>query len=256
MFDAIYLRIATLLRKRGYLLQRLPPDQHFQENIPSPELYAEPEHFLRFYRPWLAPEFAKLLTPEITENTMLPRVKLYMLLSFLKQTLVVDGDVLEAGVWKGGSARLMVDHLNSVCSNKEVWLLDTFTGYDEISPTKDGDSVHKGIMSGKSANEIRMAFAREKARVHVIEGTIPQSLQHVCAQKIAFAHIDVNLYKPTLAATRFCLERMPNGGIIVFDDYGWPATYGARMAIDEVCMEFGHEVITVPETTQAFLIRM
>ncbi len=256
MFDAIYFLIASLLRKHGYLLQRLPQAQDFQEDIPFPEQYAGPEHFLRFYRPWLAPEFDRLLTPEITENTMLPKVKLYMLLSLLKQTRSVEGDILEAGVWKGGSSRLMVDYLNSVCSKKDAWLLDTFSGYDGISEDKDCHRARDGIMLGKSADEIREVFSNEQVRVHVVEGSIPQSLRDVSAKQIAFAHIDVNLYTPTFAVTQFCLERMPKGGIIVFDDYGWPATYGARVAIDEVCADFGHEVITVPETTQAFLIRL
>ncbi|XHR26771.1 MAG: TylF/MycF/NovP-related O-methyltransferase [Chthoniobacteraceae bacterium] len=256
MFDAIYFRVASLLRKQGYLLQRLPQSQHFQGDIPFPEHYAGPEHFWRFYRPWLAPEFDRLLTQKITENTMLPKVKLYMLLSLLKQTRLVEGDILEAGVWKGGSAQLMVNYLNSGCSKKEVWLLDTFAGYDEINPAKDCCTAHDGIMLGKSADEIREVFSNEKVRIHVVEGAIPETLRDVSAKQIAFAHIDVNLYNPTLAVTQFCLERMPKGGIIVFDDYGWPETYGARVAIDEVCADFGHEVISVPETTQAFLIRV
>jgi hypothetical protein len=55
-------------------------------------------------------------------------------------------------------------------------------------------------------------------------------------------HIDVNLnlYEPTLAATEFCLERLVPGGVIVFDDYCWPLTYGARTAIDEACQSSGN----------------
>jgi len=65
----------------------------------------------------------------------------------------------------------------------------------------------------------------------------------------------VNLHQPTRAATEFCWDRLVPGGIMVFDDYGWPATFGARTAIDEVCAARGAEVICLPETTQAFLIK-
>jgi len=91
--------------------------------------------------------------------------------------------------------------------------------------------------------------------VRFVEGAIPGTLTQVQTQELAFSHIDVNLYEPTLTATEFCLERTVPGGILVFDDYGWPATYGARMAIDEACRKFSQSVISVPETSQAFVIK-
>jgi hypothetical protein len=63
------------------------------------------------------------------------------------------------------------------------------------------------------------------------------------------------LYEPTLTASDFVLQRLTNGGIILFDDYCWPATYGARRAIEELCAGNRQEVICVPESTQAFLIK-
>ena len=42
---------------------------------------------------------------------------------------------------------------------------------------------------------------------------------------------------------------------MVFDDYNWPATVGARRAIDEVCGARGRTVVSVPESTQAFLLQ-
>lgn len=94
-----------------------------------------------------------------------------------------------------------------------------------------------------------------EVNVQLIEGVIPETLARVSASTICFAHIDVNLYEPTRAATAFCLERMPRGGMMVFDDYNWPSTYGARRAIDEAVANFGQQVMALPESTQAILIR-
>ncbi len=57
------------------------------------------------------------------------------------------------------------------------------------------------------------------------------------------------------APARSRLERMADGGVVLFDDYGWPATFGARAAIDEVCREFGQTIISIPESTQAFVLK-
>jgi O-methyltransferase len=186
---------------------------------------------------------------------MLPPLKLYILQSLLKQTRSLDGAVLEAGVWNGGSALLMAGYLDSIGSTKHLWLLDTFEGYDIVDDVKDGALAQRGLMRGKSVDEVKAAFSKTRTTVHIVKGAIPETLCNVHVSEISFAHIDVNLYEPTRRATEFCLERMPRGGIIVFDDYGWPATYGARQAIDEVCAAFGQETISIPESSQAFLIR-
>jgi len=37
-----------------------------------------------------------------------------------------------------------------------------------------------------------------------------------------------------MAATEFFYSWLETGGVIVFDDYGWPSCPGARAAVDEV----------------------
>lgn len=247
--------VKNFLRAHGYVICRLPESQAFSELIADRDQYQIPGDFHRYYRPWEAPEFRRSLAPEAIASTMLPMLKIYFLLCLLKQTRWLEGAVLEAGVWNGGSARIIADHLDLAGGHKDLWLLDTFKGYDAIDGQRDGVLAKQGLMRGKSIDEVKALFARTRTRVHFVEGSIPQSLRDVNSAEISFAHIDVNLYEPTRHATEFCLERMPRGGIIIFDDYNWPATYGARQAIDEACARFGQEAVSVPESSQAFLIR-
>jgi hypothetical protein len=223
--------------------------------IPDPELYAGPEDFSRLFRPWLGDDFSRILTPQIMGNTMLSRQKLYLLLQLCRQTLSLEGDLFEAGVASGGSARLMLDCLIRHKVQKTAWLLDTFEGYQNVDKVRDGAHVQLNQCRGNKFEEVERLLANDSIPVKLIKGLIPATLAEVKTAKIAFAHIDVNLYEPTLAATSFCLQRLVPGGIMVFDDYCWPATYGARKAIDEACRVVGQTVICVPESTQAFLIR-
>lgn len=248
-------RIQEFVRRRGYVVLPLAQGQVFSELIPDQSPYRIPGDMHRYYRPWEVPSFRQSLSSEALENTMLPTLKIYMLLSLLKQTRTLRGAVLEAGVWNGGSARLMADYLDSIGSDKPLWLLDTFEGYDAVNRQKDGVLPAKGQMQGRSIDNVKTLFANTKTHVHFVIGAIPGTLGTIDATEISFAHIDVNLYEPTRQATEFCLERMPRGGIIMFDDYNWPATYGAKQGIDDACRRFGQQVVSVPESTQAFLVR-
>lgn len=244
-----------VFQRLGYTLQPFNRRQLVPEHVPDAELYTRPEDLSRLYRPWRDPRQTAWLTPEVEQNTMLSRQKLYLLRKLLLATLGVPGDVFEAGAGSGGSTRLMLDTLAAAGSGKAIWTLDTFAGYQKVDRAHDGAHVAIADCRCAGVDDVRRLLASPAVPVHVVQGLIPGTLAEVAAEAIAFAHVDVNLYEPTLAATAFVLERMPPGGIVVFDDYNWPATYGARAAIDEACGRFGQEVIAVPESTQAFVLR-
>jgi hypothetical protein len=243
------------LGRLGYRLASFNRLQIVPEIISDPELYVGPEDYSRLFRPWLGEEFSRLVGPQITNNSGLSRQKLYLLLHLCLQTLALDGDIFEAGVGSGGSGRLILECLQRQKVQKTLWLLDTFEGYQKIDRGKDGAHVQINQCKCNSYDEVERLLANDSVPVKLIKGLIPATLAEVKADRICFAHIDVNLYEPTLAATAFCLQRLVPGGIIVFDDYCWPATYSARKAIDEACAAVGQTVICVPESTQAFLLR-
>jgi len=252
----VFFRLLQIpLARLGYQLAPFNGRQIIPETIPDRELYTGPEDFSRLFRPWLGEEFGRLLTPQITGNTGLSRQKLYWLLNLCRLTQDLEGDVFEAGVGSGGSARLLLEALDGEKIRKTFWLLDTFEGYQKIDRTQDGAHVQINQCRGSSYEEVKRLLGNDAAVVKLIKGLIPATLAEVKANKICFAHIDVNLYEPTLAATKFCLQRLVPGGMMVFDDYCWPATYSARKAIDEACSTFGQTVLCLPESTQAFLVR-
>lgn len=247
--------IRRALENAGYQIHRLNRGQIIASEIPDPELYAGPEDFSRLFRPWLGRQYDRYFTAEVVRNTMLSRKKLYLLMKLFSQAIKLHGDVLEAGAGSGGSARLMLNCLADSKITRHMWLLDTFAGYQRVDSSKDGRHVHLNDCRCASKEEVERLLADQAATVHIIQGLIPDTLAQVKADKLCFAHIDVNLYEPTVTASNFVLERLVQGGIILFDDYCWPATYGTRCAVDEVCANHQQEIICVPESTQAFLIK-
>lgn len=241
------------LLDRGFLLERINRTQVIPTVIAAPELYRRPDDYSRLLKPWHDPAYSNVFTDEVTSNTMLSRMKLYYLHRFITQVRDLSGDVFEAGTGSGGSSRLLLNAVKKQSQHREMWLLDTFEGYQKVDAVRDGAHVQVNQCRCASFEDVHRLLQEPTVPVHLIKGLIPATLDEVKAVTFAFAHIDVNLHEPTLAAFEFCLQRLVIGGIIVFDDYGWPATYGARCAIDEVATKHGQNIIYLGE--QAFLIK-
>lgn len=247
-------QINRLLRPFGRKLVSIPKAQVIPEIIPDADLYDIPIDFNRLFQPWRSPSAASLLRPEIAANTLLLPQKLYILRQLVRASLPAEGDIFEAGAGSGGSTRVILDELLAVNSNKRIWSLDTFEGYKKVDPAKDGNHLQMAGCRCASFEDVARLLATPNNQVVLIKGLIPGTLSQVGSERFCFAHIDVNLHEPTLAATDFVLDRLSPSGFVLFDDYAWPATYGARTAIDEACQRRGMEVTVVPGSTQAFLL--
>src|SRR5581483_5999759 len=208
--------IRTALERAGFEIRRVSRKQILPSELPDPELYTGPEDFSRLFRPWLGREWDKYFTTQVVQNTMLSRKKLYFLAKLFAQAIKLPGDVFEAGSGSGGSARLMLNCLAESKTTKPMWLLDTFAGYQRVDASKDCEHVRLNDCRCNSKEEVEQLLADRAATVRIIEGLIPGTLEQVSAEKFCFAHIDVNLYEPTLAASNFVLERLVHGGIILF----------------------------------------
>lgn len=243
-----------ILAPLGFKIVASGRHQTIPKDLPDAEYYTGPDHLERLYRPWLHPRYNRWFRPEVVQNTMLGRQKLYTLFHVLRATLKVPGDIFEAGAGSGGSGRLMLDVLDEAQCSKRLWFLDTFEGYRKVDPVKDGTHIHVNDCRCAGFEDVKALLRSDSCEPHLVKGLIPGTLEEVKADRISFAHIDVNLNEPTLAATSFVLERLSPGGAVVFDDYGWPAAYGARKAIEEACEKHGFEPISM-SGEQAFLFK-
>jgi len=72
--------------------------------------------------------------------------------------------------------------------------------------------------------------------------------------RIAFAHVDVDIYRSVLDCCEFIYPRLVQGGFMLFDDYGFASCPGARRAVDEFFLD-APETPIVLGTGQAFVIK-
>jgi predicted O-methyltransferase YrrM len=83
---------------------------------------------------------------------------------------------------------------------------------------------------------------------------MPDTLADVERDTFSLVHIDVDLYQTAKVCCEFFYPRVCEGGIIVFDDYGFPACRGEREAADEYFSTKVEKPICLP-TGQAFVIK-
>lgn len=132
-------------------------------------------------------------------------------------------------------------------------LFDTFEGM-KVTNEAQGDRHRAGDFSETSLTEVK-AFVGEADWIDYRQGWVPETFVGLADDKVAFAHIDLDLYAPIADAISFIYPRLIKGGMMVFDDYGFPSTPGAKKAIDEFFLN-RPESVFVLQTGQALVVKI
>ena len=210
-----------------------PPTYPGQQEISDWAFYRPSEHGDWLFSPWKGwGEFADYLHAAAPYTCIEPE-RLYVLFSLARQALAIEGDLVECGVWKGGSAILFSKLLHAYDrgEGRRLYLFDTFAGMPKTDPSFD--TYYKGgEFSDTDLVSVRTRIPFPESTVF-LQGLIPETFGGLESLRIAFAHIDVDIYPSVKACCEFVYPRLAVGGVMVFDDYAWSTCHGARRAVDE-----------------------
>ena len=136
------------------------------------------------------------------------------------ETSCLDGDLAEAGVSIGNSAEIIC----KAKGNKAFHLFDTFEGLPEsmFSPIDASTPIARYHMApGMYAAPLSQVKERLKQydNVFYYPGLFPETAEPLKDKTFAFVHLDLDLYKSTLAALIFFYPRLDSGGIIMSHNY-------------------------------------
>jgi O-methyltransferase len=147
----------------------------------------------------------------------------------------VPGDLIEAGVWKGGSVILMRAVLTVLDSNKRVYVADSFQGLPPPTHPVDDPEVFKRFADlSISRRDVEAAFRRYGLlddQVRFVEGWFSEALPIVSDRAWAVIRIDADMYESTMDALTRLYPNLSPGGYLVVDDYGNLAP--CRRAVDD-----------------------
>jgi O-methyltransferase len=174
-------------------------------------------------------------------QTMIGRRRLSHLRSCVEQVLSegVPGDLIEAGVWRGGASILMQGVLRARgATDRELWVADSFAGLpppDAAShPADAGADWHKWWQLVVTRAEVEANFARYgllSDNVHFLEGWFADSLPTVGKRSWSLIRLDADMYGSTMDALSSLYPRLAPGGFVIVDDYF--ALPPCRAAVDD-----------------------
>jgi hypothetical protein len=161
----------------------------------------------------------------------------------------VTARVRAAAIGGGGGGGAAGDRGVSV--NRDAAAVNSGGGGGRAVGESAGDNgVAADEDRGGSGGTTADSSAADFIRIHA--GFIPATFAGLDDSRVAFAHVDVDLYGSVLDCCRFIYPRLTAGGVMIFDDYGFRSCPGARKAVDEYFADKPEVVLVLP-TGQAMV---
>ena len=201
-----------------------------------------------------------LLCKDYTMTSVERMYALYQAVNYISINKI-PGDIVECGVWKGGSSMLVgytLQRRGDIA--RKIYLYDTFEGmpapgnndvrlsddkpaaallsedsHDKINSNNWCialiDEVQKNLQSTNYPVD-KLVFIKGK-----VEDTIPRSI----ATKISILRLDTDWFESTYHELTHLFPLVSKNGVLIIDDYGhWK---GSKLAVDKYFSENGVSVL-------------
>lgn len=163
----------------------------------------------------------------------------------------IPGDIVECGVWRGGSMMTIALALIEKCDlSRSLYLYDTFDGMPP--PTTDDRSIDgvsadellnrdpkgTGIWCYASLDDVRaniLSTGYPPEKIHLVRGRVEDTIPCTVPKEVALLRLDTDWYESTKHELTYLWPLLRANGILVIDDYGhWS---GSKKAVDEYFRE-------------------
>lgn len=144
------------------------------------------------------------------------------------------GDIVECGVYRGGSAGVLAYELLRDPTPRHLWLYDAFAGMPPAGANDDTKAQQiegQFVGSDTQTRRILRRIGLPKERYDICVGWFDQTFPAAPRVPLALLHVDCDFYASVqLTLARFYPDVVP-GGYVVLNDYG--SFEGCRRATDE-----------------------
>ncbi len=152
----------------------------------------------------------------------------------------VPGDLIEAGVWRGGACIFMKANLVARGdTSRVVWVADSFQGLPPpnaaMYPADTGDDLHTRSGLSVGADQVRHSFERYGVlddRVKFLVGWFKDTLPGAPIDALSVMRLDGDMYESTWQAIEALYPRLSPGGFCIIDDFGSHQSQAGRAVLD------------------------
>ncbi|MDA1208646.1 MAG: class I SAM-dependent methyltransferase [bacterium] len=167
----------------------------------------------------------------------------------------IEGDIVETGVWRGGSSMVIAHTLiENMSKERDLYLYDTFSGMEKPSTHDRNQYSHKSPLREwkfhnrtshnnwcySTKDDVRSNMASTgypEEHILLIEGKVEDTIPQQIPEKISLLRLDTDWYASTAHEMQHLFPRLSKGGVLFIDDYNyWD---GCRKAVDEYLQENG-----------------
>ncbi len=168
------------------------------------------------YSPWLEKSFLEFYNDEIKPNTLVDIYRCYELYNLCNQYKKIEGNIIEVGVWRGGTGLILEKGLSN---QDKLYLCDTFEGV--VKASKKDNIYINGEHSDTSIELVNEKF-KNNPNIKILKGIFPEDTASLIEnEKFKICHIDVDVYDSAKDIFEWIVPRLIIGGMVIFDDYGW-----------------------------------
>ncbi len=164
----------------------------------------------------------------------------------------IPGDIVECGVWRGGSAMLAaLTLIENKQTYRKIYLYDTYEGMPE--PTDKDIDIH-GVpyrsLWKKEKDLLTVSLDEVKENMHAtgypieniifVKGMVEDTIPRTIPNQVALLRLDTDLYESTYHELVHLYPKVIPQGVIIIDDYGH--FQGAQEATEKY---FGEESMKI-----------
>jgi O-methyltransferase len=171
------------------------------------------------------------------------RERMYVVYWAARNALRLNGDFVECGVYRGGSAIICAETTKGAVEGRRFYLFDTFSG----TPKANLDKSEAGFEYKRADTDVdvvRQRLAEYGDLPVIVQGNVPDTFAQLPEFPVAYLHIDINTAFATSASLEFFYDRLVKGAVVVLDDYGWEGYGALRQRINEFAA--AHNALVLP----------
>lgn len=158
----------------------------------------------------------------------------------------VPGDLIEAGVWRGGTTIFMRAILAAYGdTDRRVWVADSFQGVPapdaDLYPADAGLDLFSQVSElSVGVEQVKANFARYELlddQVRFLPGWFKDTLATAPLERLAVMRLDGDLYESTMDSLAALYPKLSVGGYVIVDDYN--SIKACRRAVSDYRVDHG-----------------